>query len=61
MRTEITENDLLINFKEIENELKQYLANDPALKEYEREMEGQEERKPFFVIPASFIYTISSC
>ena len=61
MTTQITENDLLINFEEIENELKQYSADDPAIKEYEKEVGEQKEKKPFFVVPASFTYTISSC
>lgn len=61
MRTKIVENDLLINFEEIKNELKQYSADDPALKEYEKEVGEQREKKPFFVVPASFTYTISSC
>ena len=58
--SKITEKDLLINFEALENELKEYSASDPSLKEYEKETEGLEPKKPFFVMPASFIYKISS-
>lgn len=61
MKIQITENDLLINFEEIKNEINQYLNDDPALKEYEKEVGEEKEKKPFFVVPASFVYTISSC
>jgi len=59
--SKITEKDLLINFEALEKELKEYSASDPSLKEYEKETEGLKEKKPYFVVPASFTYTISSC
>ena len=61
MKPNITEKDLLINFENVSEELKQYSATDPYLKEYDKEMEGLKEKEPFFIVPASFIYTISSC
>jgi hypothetical protein len=61
MEPKITENDLLTNFESISEELKQYSIADPYLKEYDKEMEGLKEKEPFFIVPASFIYTISSC
>jgi len=61
MKPDVTEKDLLTNFESISEELKQYSTTDPYLKEYENEMEGLEVKKPFFVVPASFTYTISSC
>ena len=53
--------DLLTDFESISEELKQYSSTDTYLKEYDKEMEGLKEKEPFFVVPASFIYTISSC
>ena len=61
MKPNITEKDLLTNFESTSEELKQYSSADPYLKEYDKEMEGLKEKEPFFVVPASFIYTISSC
>lgn len=61
METKITEKDLLSNFESITEELKKYSVDDPAIKEYDNEMEGLKEKEPFFVVPASFTYTISSC
>lgn len=61
MKSNTTEKDLLTNFESISEELKQYSSTDPYLKEYDKEMEGLKEKEPFFVVPASFIYTISSC
>ena len=61
MEPKITEKDLLTNFESVSEELKQYSAADPYLKEYDKEMEGLKEKEPFFIVPASFIYTISSC
>jgi hypothetical protein len=57
--SKITEKDLLINFEALEKELKEYSASDPSLKEYEKETEGLKEKKPFSIIPTSFIYEIS--
>ncbi len=61
LSTPITEKDLLTDFESISEELKQYSSTDTYLKEYDKEMEGLKEKEPFFVVPASFIYTISSC
>jgi len=61
MEPKITEKDLLTNFESISEELKQYSATDPYLKEYDKEIEGLKEKRPFFVVPASFTYIISSC
>ncbi|MBU1598665.1 hypothetical protein KKG61_00940 [bacterium] len=61
MKPNITEKDLLTNFDSISEELKQYSIADPYLKEYDNEMDGLKEKEPFFIVPASFIYTISSC
>jgi len=61
MKPNTTEKDLLTNFGSISEELKQYSSADPYLKEYDKEMEGLKEKEPFFIVPASFIYTISSC
>ena len=61
VKPNITEKDLLTNFKSISEELKQYSTTDPYLKEYDNEMKGLKEKEPFFIVPASFIYTISSC
>ncbi|OGW00474.1 MAG: hypothetical protein A3D97_02450 [Nitrospinae bacterium RIFCSPHIGHO2_12_FULL_39_42] len=61
METKITEKDLLTDFESIKEDLKKYSVDDPAIKEYDKEMEGLKEKEPFFVVPASFIYTISSC
>ncbi len=61
METKITEKDLLTDFESIKEKLKKYSVDDPAIKEYDKEMEGLKEKEPFFVVPASFIYTISSC
>ncbi len=61
MKLNITEKDLLTNLESISEELKQSSATDPYLKEYDKEMEGLKEKEPFFVVPASFTYTISSC
>ena len=61
MKPNITEKDLLTNFESISEELKQNSSTDAYLKEYDKEMEGLKEKEPFFVVPASFIYTISSC
>lgn len=61
MKPYITEKDLLTNFESISEELKQYSTTDPYLKEYNNEMGSLKEKEPFFVVPASFIYTISSC
>jgi len=61
MEPKITEKDLLTNFESISEELKQHSIADPYLKEYDKEMEGLREKEPFFIVPASFIYTISSC
>jgi len=61
VKPNITEKDLLTNFESISEELKQYSTTDPYLKEYDNEMKGLKEKEPFFIMPASFIYTISSC
>lgn len=61
MEPKITEKDLLTNFESVSEDLKQYSAADPYLKEYDKELKGLKEKEPFFVVPASFIYTISSC
>jgi len=61
MEPKITEKDLLTNFESVSEELKQYSAADPYLKEYDKELKGLKEKEPFFIVPASFIYTISSC
>jgi hypothetical protein len=61
MEPKITEKDLLTNFESVSEELKQYSAADPYLKEYDEELKGLKEKEPFFIVPASFIYTISSC
>ena len=61
MEPKITEKDLLTNFESISEELKQYSSTDTYLKEYDKEMKGLKEKEPFFIVPASFIYTISSC
>ncbi|HPD60183.1 MAG TPA: hypothetical protein PKV48_00270 [Thermodesulfobacteriota bacterium] len=50
---------MLTNFEVLEKELKEYSASDPALKEYEKEADGLKEKKPFFIIPTSFIYEMS--
>jgi len=59
----ITEEDLLKDFDFISEEIKQYTTADTYLREYEKDVEGlkQKDKKPFFVIPASFTYIISSC
>lgn len=61
MKPNITEKDLLTDFESISEELKQYSSTDAYLKEYDKEMDGLKEKKQFFIVPASFIYTISSC
>ena len=61
VKPNITEKDLLTNFESISEELKQYSTTDPYLKEYDNEMKGLKEKEPFFIMTASFIYTISSC
>ena len=61
MKPNTTEKDLLTNFESIAEELKQHSIADPYLKEYNKEMEGLKGKEPFFVVPASFTYTISSC
>ena len=61
MKPNINEKDLLTNFESISEELKQYSTTDPYLKEYDNEMAGLKEKGSFFIVPASFIYTISSC
>jgi len=60
MKSKITEKDLLTELESISEELRKYSIVDPYFKEYESEMAGLEVNKPFFVVPASFIYIISS-
>jgi hypothetical protein len=60
MEPKITEKDLLTNFESVSEELKQYSAADPYLKEYDKELKGLKEKEPFFIVPASFTYIISS-
>lgn len=60
MKANITEKDLLTDFESVSEELKQYIAADPYLKEYEEEIKGLKEKGTFFVVPASFTYIISS-
>ena len=61
MKEKITEKELLKDFDSISEELKQYITTDPNLKEYEKDVKELEDKKPFFVTPASFTYIISSC
>jgi len=60
LKSEITEENLLSKIESISEELRQCSIKDPNIKQYKIEMAGLEDDRPFFMVPAFFIYIISS-